>query len=233
MEITVGSILGRSLSTLMKHYGVFALLALVFQIPNVLINLFVTPKMGQVGAVVQGITDHVTSGLIAGAVIFGVVEALRGNKPNFGKCLNVTFSRFAPIFIVSLLFGLGVGLGMVLLIVPGVILYCMWFVAIPATAVERTGISESFSRSAELTRGHRMTIFLAFLVFVGLSILVMMVVLMPMVLSGAAAPLVFGLMILVAITVGLWGQVAMGVTYHDLRVAKEGIKTEDLAEVFA
>ena len=116
--------------------------------------------------------------------------------------------------------------------ITGIIIACMWYVAIPATVVEKVGVGEALSRSAALTKGHRLTLFLVFLVIFGLMFALGILLLFPLAASGSTilfALITFGL----GVTIGLWGSAAQGVAYHDLRAAKEGIWDDDLAEVFS
>jgi hypothetical protein len=123
------------------------------------------------------------------------------------------------------------GLAFLLLIVPGFIVMTMWFVSTPACVVERTGPWASMKRSAALTKGHRWKIFGLLLLLVLLSLIVaglMQLVLMQV-----------GSTILVLLGTLLWGalwtayySIAVVMTYHDLRVAKEGIDIEQIASVF-
>jgi hypothetical protein len=58
-----------------------------------------------------------------------------------------------------LLAGLGIALGLVLLIVPGLILLTWWIVIIPVIVLEERSAGEAFSRSRELVRGHGWNVF--------------------------------------------------------------------------
>jgi uncharacterized protein YqhQ len=59
----------------------------------------------------------------------------------------------------GILAGLGIALGFVLLIVPGLILLTWWCLIAPVIVLEKKHIGESFSRSRELVRGHAWTVF--------------------------------------------------------------------------
>jgi hypothetical protein len=81
---------------------------------------------------------------------------------------------FWPLLAVAILFGLGVGIGFILLIVPGVFLLTIWSVAAPVTVIERPGVLRAFGRSRELVRGYGWpvlgVIVLVFLVSIAVSI---------------------------------------------------------------
>lgn len=79
---------------------------------------------------------------------------------------------FWPLVAVSLLFGIGVGIGFVLLIVPGLILMVIWSVVAPVTVLERPGIFAAFRRSRELVRGNGWNVFaVILLVFLAVAVI--------------------------------------------------------------
>jgi hypothetical protein len=60
---------------------------------------------------------------------------------------------FWPLVAVSILLGIGVGIGFVLPIIPGLMLLVIWSVVAPVTVLERVGVLAAFGRSGELVRG--------------------------------------------------------------------------------
>ncbi len=60
---------------------------------------------------------------------------------------------------VSVLFAIGVGIGFVLIIIPGLFLMTIWAVVAPVTVLERPGIFEAFGCSRELVRGNGWNVF--------------------------------------------------------------------------
>jgi MFS family permease len=175
-------------------------------------------------------------------VLYGAFQDMRGRPVSLADCLKVGLHRFFPIVGLALSEGVAVMLASMLLIVPGMILYMMWFVATPVCVVEQLGPFRSLGRSRELTKGHRWKLF-------GL----MLVILIPALIVGA----ILGVVIAVLGTGGflsmstalatplgqvvnlIWSAawsafyaVMVVVTYHDLRVAREGIDTEQIAAVF-
>jgi hypothetical protein len=78
-----------------------------------------------------------------------------------GSMLRVVGIAFAVSFIV--------GFGMVLLVVPGIYWALKYALAIPVTVLEGTGLSESLSRSSDLTKGNRGRIFVTYVLLVVLS----------------------------------------------------------------
>ncbi len=114
---------------------------------------------------------------------------------------------------------------------PGLILFTMWFVAIPVCVVERLGPISSLGRSRRLTKGHRWKI-------LGLLLLLYLIGIITSIFLGGTFTALGGTplaMIGALIWSAIWGtfaSVVIVVTYHDLRVAKEGIDTEQIIAVF-
>jgi hypothetical protein len=81
---------------------------------------------------------------------------------------------FWPLAAVSILVGLGIAVGFVLLIIPGLILMVIWSVVAPVTVLERPGVFAAFGRSRELVRGNGWNVF-GVIVVVFLSVVVVSV----------------------------------------------------------
>ncbi len=165
------------------------------------------------------------------ALISAVFQAMRGQPVEVLGSLRRGLARFFPVLGMSIVLGLGIFAASLLLIVPGIILYTMWYVALPACVVERQGPLASLRRSAQLTKGNRWKIF-------GMAFLVALV-------GGIISAVANGVFLAahnrVAFTVGEYltqtvvfavGSIIALVLYHDLRVAKEGIDTDRIAAVF-
>jgi hypothetical protein len=100
----------------------------------------------------------------------------------------------------------------------------------PACIVDRLGVAASFRRSAELTRGHRWKILGAFVMLVVADVIVDALINPTL---GAADDIVE--LAGHVIWSGIWGAVYAVfavVLYHDLRVAKDGVDTAEIAAVF-
>ena len=113
----------------------------------------------------------VSAWLIAGVMFLLGQGALIGTALAKSECapagflkMSLPVIRRAPALIaVALLRSLGILLGLVCLIVPGVMLYLMWSVVGPVAVAERTGIVEAFRRSQALTDDTLSQVFLLIL----------------------------------------------------------------------
>jgi len=165
-----------------------------------------------------------------GVVSHAALQDMRGRAVNLGESVQVGLDRAVPLLGVLILLGLGVWLGCLLLVIPGIMLAVRWYIAVPVCVVERLGGTSALGRSAELTKGHRWKIFgLMLIVGFGGGIA-------GAVLGGIAAlgGLVVSLIVqfVVQVVAAAFGAVLATVIYHDLRVAKEGVDTDRIASVF-
>ncbi len=87
------------------------------------------------------------------------------------------------LLVISVLFAVGVGIGLILIIVPGLILLTLWSVVVPVEVLERPGILASFGRSRELVRGNGWNVFGVIVVMYFVTLLVSLAA------AAVAAPL--------------------------------------------
>ena len=97
---------------------------------------------------------------VQGALV-KAVDDVRDGRADLS--LSETFQRVRPqlgsIIVAGILAGLGIALGLILLIVPGLILLTWWILIIPVIVLEQRRAGESFSRSRELVRGYGWSVF--------------------------------------------------------------------------
>ena len=61
-------------------------------------------------------------------------------------------AHLAPVLVAGLIAGIGIAIGFVLLIVPGLVLLTFWCLIVPSIVIEGKSAGESFGRSFDLTR---------------------------------------------------------------------------------
>ena len=101
--------------------------------------------------------------LLVALLVSGTIKQLTGDRALFASGEIRRIGLAPPVLLTCILFSLCIMIGFELLGIPGLALTVMWWVAIPAAVVERPGVLRSFSRSLELTRGHRWGILTAFM----------------------------------------------------------------------
>lgn len=113
-----------------------------------------------INIVLASIISIVGSFWLQGALV-RAVEDVRDGKVDMtiGQTFASVRSKLAKIGVAGILAGIGIGIGLLLLVVPGLILMTMWIFVVPVIVLEGRGIIESFSRSAEMTRGRGWNVF--------------------------------------------------------------------------
>jgi len=138
----------------------------------VLIGVFVA------GAVVSGILQIAAPGLrfvgslvnlLVGAVAFVAAERKLNQRPfDVSEAFNEAVGQIVPLIVIVIGYGIVVGIGLLLLIVPGIYLGARLSLALPACVLDKKGIGESFSTSWDVAGGNLGKIIGIFLLFAGI-----------------------------------------------------------------
>jgi hypothetical protein len=119
------------------------------------------------------------------AALVKAVDDVRDGRADFSLSETFTQARahLAAVAVAAILAGLGVIVGLILLIVPGLVLLTWWAVIIPVVVLENRSAGESFTRSRELVRGYGWGVFgvivLVVLLLIGFNI-VLSIILTPL-----------------------------------------------------
>lgn len=102
----------------------------------------------------------VASFILSGAYIVGLDEVERGGAfPAFGDAWAKVKVRLGALIVTSLIAGIGILIGAILLIIPALVLMTWWAIAAPVVMLEdKTGF-DALGRSRELVRGNGWTVF--------------------------------------------------------------------------
>jgi len=180
-----------------------------------------------------GLIMIIVNVLTQAAIIYGTFQDLRGQKAGIGDCIARGLGSVVPVIIGSILLSLGIMIGLIFLIVPGIILALMWWVYVPAIVVEGKGIIEAFGRSRELTRGRRWHILGLVIVLLILMIVVSLIVNFLVVIismQGGLAADIISYIFNALVTAYISVLVAVG--YYYLRAEKEGVDANEIARIF-
>ncbi len=119
--------------------------------------------------------------LYQGMVVELVQDVQDGRRDHaVSQLLRSVEPVFWPLAAVSILFGIGVAIGFVLVIIPGLILLVLWSVIAPVTVLERPGVFAAFGRSREIVRGNSWNVF-------GVIVIVFVIVFLISIAAGLAA----------------------------------------------
>jgi hypothetical protein len=175
--ISPGAVVARIWEIYRDHFGVLFGAAVVLYALQFVISLLLSAALG----IVLVLLFWALSILYQGMVVELVQDLQDGRRDHsVGQLLRSVEPVFWPLVAVSILFGIGVGIGFVLLIVPGLILLVLWSVVAPVTVLERPGVFAAFRRSREIVRGNGWNVF-------GVIVMVFVIVFLVSIAVGLAA----------------------------------------------
>jgi len=174
-QFRIGVVLGQSSKILVKNIVPFGLLYLAVNAPSSLYALRLAGSIdadNDPGVRLLGLAEAFIGLIAAAAITYATVQELRGRRVGFGEFFGRGLAQAGAAIRVALLSGLLLVLAFIALVIPGLVLYTMWWVAIPVAVIERPGAVASLRRSASLTAGNRWRVFGVVLCFFVASILV-------------------------------------------------------------
>jgi len=158
-KLDIGGVFSRTGEIYKQAFGTVWIVALILLIPMVILNSLAS-EAGWFMHLIASVWQVIATVWLAGTIVKIVqdVEADGIVDASVGQLLGLAWKRIVPLILLSIVVGVLVGIGFVLLIIPGVILTLMWIVSTPSMMVEDIGVFDSMSRSSELTRDNRMRI---------------------------------------------------------------------------
>lgn len=235
---SIGSAIEAAASVLIGHFVPFVVTALIAGLPNVVYWYLIGRGASRSILTTTGAVSMVVSTaamiFVIQTLTYGTVQALRGRSVSIGDCLAQGGRRLPVGMAVGFLAYVGIVLGAVFLIVPGIILFTRWSVALPAATVEGTGILTSLARSRDLTRGRRWRVFGTIIVPVLISLVTswLLIGIFGFGLHGVTTP-AFQIASWVVHAVEQAFSVCVFATlYYYLHREQEGVDIEQIAAVF-
>jgi hypothetical protein len=143
-----------------RHWRHFLTISFVVYLAVALIALVLVLLLTWFGAILAAIISLVATFWLQGALVTAVQDVRDGRADlSLGETFEHVRPQLPAIIVAGILAGLGIALGLVLLIVPGLILLTWWILIIPVIVLEKRRAGESFGRSRELVRGHGWSVF--------------------------------------------------------------------------
>ncbi len=179
-SISPSVILGRIWAIYREEAGLLLPAAVLLYAVQFVIGLLLSAS----AALLLGVLFWILAIVYQGFVVRLVSDLQDGRRDHsFGTLLSSVTPVLGALLAVSVLFAIGVGIGLVLLIIPGLILMTIWSVVAPVTVVEHPGVFAAFGRSRRLVRGNGWQVF-------GLIVLVWVATIaVSLVAAAIAAPL--------------------------------------------
>lgn len=153
-----------------KNAGPLIVLALVVFVVNFIISLVGNNVSGLAPRIVIQLIAFVVGIVLAMGLIRASLAVVEGRSPDISLLFQT--DGFGNYLVASILVAIGVFLGFVALIIPGIILAIMWHF-FGYVIVEQPGTApvDSLRRSAEITRGNRWQLLGLGIVLIGINLI--------------------------------------------------------------
>jgi hypothetical protein len=157
-KLDVGGTLSQAFSTYGAQAGVLLPVAFCLFLVVAVVNWLVS---GSLILFPLGMAVSIVAGTLYQGMVVGLVSDVQDGRRDSSveDLVRMAGPVILPLIGAGLLAGLAIGIGLILLLVPGLILLTIWAVIAPVIVVERTGVIEAFGRSRELVRGNGWQVF--------------------------------------------------------------------------
>ncbi len=175
-ELTTPRTVGAIVQSALRLYAGYPLLLLVLAVavvvPYELIVLAATntAPLAEQGtrastALTLTLIDFALIGpLVSAFYVRAVMMVAEGTRPSLREIVVEGLKVLPVVVAASIVAGLGIGLGLIAFLIPGVLLAIRWAVVAQVAAIERTDWLGALRRSGELARGHYLHVFGVFVI---------------------------------------------------------------------
>lgn len=181
--LTLGELLDHTFQLYRAHFVFFSGIHAIAGIPLLAVQLataLLEPDMGMVLVLLASflvvlVVTFVMGTIAQGATVVAVSQLHLGRPISIAGAFAGIRGRVLALCLLALVVSLLIGLGLLLLIVPGVLLALRWALVVPAAVLEPRSIDDAMRRSTALTEGLRGRIFVIYvlyflLAFIGSSV---------------------------------------------------------------
>jgi hypothetical protein len=156
---------------------------------------------GRFGEFLGTIINIIAAFLVQAALVKAVQDVRDGRADlDLGETIRAALPYLGVVAVAGILAGIGISIGLVLLIVPGLILMTFWSLIVPSIVIGGEGIFSSFGRSWRTVRGYAWHVFgtyvLVFLILIVFYIVLgLILVALPRLASGFISSIVAGTLV--------------------------------------
>lgn len=155
-QVSLSAVASRVWEIYRDQAGVLLGVAVILFAVQFVVNL----ALSAAAAILVALLFWVLTTLYQGMVVKLVQDVQDGKRDHsVADLLRSVGPVLLPLLAVGVLFAIGVGIGFILLIVPGLYLMTIWCVVAPVTVLEHPGVFAAFGRSRELVRGYGWAVF--------------------------------------------------------------------------
>jgi hypothetical protein len=143
-----------------RHASHFILISFVIFLGISVITALLSWALGTVGALIGLVFSLFGMFLLQAALVKAVQDVRDGRADlSLGQTVSAVMPFIGTVAVASILASIGIGIGFVLVIVPGLILLTFWSLIVPEIVIGGAGALEAFGRSWRTVRGYAWSVF--------------------------------------------------------------------------
>lgn len=235
IPLSLWTMIRQSLDFVFKNIFWITLIGLMISLPELFLKWWTPPTEPAIpswGMLLSSfLISTILSPFLLGTITTVFGEQLFGRHLSWNQGLQKSIKKFIPLVLLLLLLNLVIGLGFILLIIPGIIAMCATTCAIPAMMLENLGPIEALKRSWSLTKNNRFQIF-ALLCLATLTMIFISGIPLGIIMMGISMdnPLYDVLSTIILTPVQALFPAIATLLFFNLRMNKEAIQTNIVSE---
>jgi hypothetical protein len=171
----LSGVLSESWQLYKRYAGHLLTISFIVYLITALVSALLEEVGGLVGAFLALLITLIAVFLLQAALVKAVQDVRDGTvNLSVGQTFSAAVPYLGPVAVASIIAGILIMIGFVLIIIPGLFLVTIWCLIVPVIVLERSGALDSFGRSYNLVR-HQFwnvfgTLFLVFLILFAVDI---------------------------------------------------------------
>ena len=177
----LSGVLGEAWGYYRRFAAHFLLIAFVIYVGAAIIAALLG-LAGGIGLFLGWIINLIAAFLVQAALVKAVQDVRDGRVDlNLGETVSAVMPYVLPVAVASILAGIGISIGFILIIVPGLVLLTFWSLIVPSIVIGGEGVFSSFRKSWRTVRGYAWHVFgtyvLVFLILIVFNIVLGLILL--------------------------------------------------------
>jgi hypothetical protein len=147
-------VIGEAWNLYKAHWRHLLSISFVVYLAVALIGVLLVAVLTWVGAILAALISLVAVFWLQ-ATLVKAVEDIRDGRADLsvGDTFEAARAHLAAVLVAGLIAAIAIGIGFILLIIPGLVLLTFWCLIVPSIVIEGKSAGESFGRSVDLVRG--------------------------------------------------------------------------------